>query len=202
MTSITHRPYMQDRIEIAKKISIKYKHELSNKDLESFASILERKELPKGELFLNDSQISKYIQYVDKGLVRQFYYKNGRDVTEHFTCENNVAVCIESFFRQEPTRLLIEALEPTILYCIPYNKIEVLAVREPEIGILYRRFLEATLILSQQKADSWRFESVRERYERFIKEYPQAAKRAPIAHIASYLLMTPESLSRVRSGQW
>lgn len=193
---------MQDLLEIAQKISFKYKHELSNQDLESFASILERKELSKGELFLNNGQVSKYIQYVDKGLVRQFYYKNGRDVTEHFTCENNVAVCIESFFRQEPTHLLIEALEPTILYCIPYTEIEILSFHKPEIGILYRRFLEATLILSQQKADSWRFESVRERYERFIKEYPQAAKRAPIAHIASYLLMTPESLSRVRSGQW
>lgn len=193
---------MQDLLEIAQKISFKYKHELSNQDLESFASILERKELSKGELFLNNGQVSKYIQYVDKGLVRQFYYKNGRDVTEHFTCENNVAVCIESFFRQEATHLLIEALEPTILYCIPYTEIEILSFHKPEIGILYRRFLEATLILSQQKADSWRFESVRERYERFIKEYPQAAKRAPIAHIASYLLMTPESLSRVRSGQW
>ncbi|MBF0575491.1 Crp/Fnr family transcriptional regulator [Dysgonomonas sp. GY617] len=193
---------MQDKIKIAEKISLKYKHPLSPQDLESFASILERKELSKGELFLNNSQVSKYIQYVDKGLVRQFYYKNGRDVTEHFTCENNVAVCIESFFRQEPTRLLIEALETTILYCIPYSEIEILAYHKPEISILYRRFLEATLILSQQKADSWRFETVRERYERFMKEYPQAAKRAPIAHIASYLLMTPESLSRVRSGQW
>lgn len=193
---------MQDKIKIAKKISLKYKHPLSPQDLESFASILEHKELSKGELFLNNSQVSKYIQYVDKGLVRQFYYKNGRDVTEHFTCENNVAVCIESFFRQEPTRLLIEALETTVLYCIPYSEIEILAYHKPEISILYRRFLEATLILSQQKADSWRFETVRERYERFMKEYPQAAKRAPIAHIASYLLMTPESLSRVRSGQW
>lgn len=193
---------MQDKIKIAEKISLKYKHPLSQQDLESFASILERKELSKGELFLNNSQISKYIQYVDKGLVRQFYYKNGRDVTEHFTCENNVAVCIESFFRQEPTRLLIEALETSVLYCIPYSEIEILAYHKPEISILYRRFLEATLILSQQKADSWRFETVRERYERFMKEYPQAAKRAPIAHIASYLLMTPESLSRVRSGQW
>ncbi|PXV61986.1 CRP-like cAMP-binding protein [Dysgonomonas alginatilytica] len=193
---------MQDKTEIAEKISLKYEHPLSPGDLESFASILQCKELSKGELFLKDGQVSKYIQYVDKGLVRQFYYKNGRDVTEHFTCENNVAVCIESFFRQEPTRLLIEALESTVLYCIPYNEIEVLSFHKPEVGILYRRFLEATLILSQQKADSWRFESVRERYERFIKEYPQAAKRAPIAHIASYLLMTPESLSRVRSGQW
>ncbi|HKM44979.1 MAG TPA: hypothetical protein VJY12_05915 [Dysgonamonadaceae bacterium] len=56
------------------------------------------------------------------------------------------------------------------------------------------------LIVSQQKADSWRFESSHERYERFLIEYPEVAKRASIDHIASYLLMAPETLSRVRAG--
>ena len=51
-------------------------------------------------------------------------------------------------------------------------------------------------MLSQEKADSWRFESARKRYLRFQQEYPEAAKRASVNHIASYLLMTPESLSR------
>jgi hypothetical protein len=55
-------------------------------------------------------------------------------------------------------------------------------------------------MLSQEKADSWRFESARKRYLRFQQEYPEAAKRASVNHIASYLLMTPESLSRVRAG--
>lgn len=56
------------------------------------------------------------------------------------------------------------------------------------------------LILHQVKADSWRFESARERYERFLREFPTVAGRASVNDMASYLLMTPESLSRVRSA--
>ena len=52
-------------------------------------------------------------------------------------------------------------------------------------------------MLSQYKADSWRFETSRERYARFVRDYPEIARRASVNHIASYLLMTPESLSRV-----
>ena len=61
-------------------------------------------------------------------------------------------------------------------------------------------FLENNLILHQVKADSWRFESARERYERFLREFPTVAGRASVNDMASYLLMTPESLSRVRSA--
>jgi hypothetical protein len=60
--------------------------------------------------------------------------------------------------------------------------------------------LEGSLMLSQYKADSWRFETSRERYARFVRDYPEIARRASVNHIASYLLMTPESLSRVRAG--
>jgi hypothetical protein len=60
--------------------------------------------------------------------------------------------------------------------------------------------LEYSLIVSQTKADSWRFESARERYNLLLETHPEIIKRAPLAHIASYLLMTPETLSRVRSG--
>ena len=68
------------------------------------------------------------------------------------------------------------------------------------IYCLVPKILEWALMLSQEKADSWRFESARKRYLRFQQEYPEAAKRASVNHIASYLLMTPESLSRVRAG--
>ena len=74
------------------------------------------------------------------------------------------------------------------------------SVAELRINRLYQKILEWALMLSQEKADSWRFESARKRYLRFQQEYPEAAKRASVNHIASYLLMTPESLSRVRAG--
>ena len=66
--------------------------------------------------------------------------------------------------------------------------------------MLYRKILEHSLIESQVKADSWRFESARERYNRLMDNHPEVIQRAPLGYIASYLLMTPETLSRVRSG--
>ena len=69
-----------------------------------------------------------------------------------------------------------------------------------EINMFYRKILEFSLIVSQIKADSWRFEKARERYNLLLKNHPEVIKRAPLSHIASYLLMTPETLSRVRSG--
>lgn len=55
-------------------------------------------------------------------MMRQFYYKNGKDVTEHFSYEGCVIICIESTLKQEPTRLMAEALEPCTVYLLPYDK--------------------------------------------------------------------------------
>ena len=133
-------------------------------------------------------------------MIRQFYYKNGKDISEHFSCEGDIVLCIESLFSKEPTQLIIETLEPTIVHLLNYERLFQLCDEYRDISQLYRNFMEFDLIVSQRKADSWRFENAKERYDRFRREYPEAAKRASVAHIASYLLMTPETLSRVRAG--
>ena len=68
-------------------------------------------------------QVSHNIVLVGKGMLRQFYYKNGKDVTEHFSYEGCIIICIESTLKQEPTHLMIEALEPSVVYLLPYNKL-------------------------------------------------------------------------------
>ena len=68
------------------------------------------------------------------------------------------------------------------------------------MALLYRKMLEHSLIESQVKADMFRFETAHDRYEKFLKLFPEPAKRAPLIHIASFLQMTPETLSRVRAG--
>ena len=156
--------------------------------------ILIRKEVEKGELLLKEGQISHNIVLVGKGMLRQFYYKNGKDVTEHFSYEGCIVICIES------THLMIEALEDSIVYLLPYDKLMLLTEISREINMFYRKILEYSLIVSQIKADSWRFETARERYNQLMRHQPEVIKRAPLSHIASYLLMTPETLSRVRSG--
>ena len=127
-------------------------------------------------------------------------YKNGKDVTEHFSYEGCIVMCIESFLKQVPTRLIVETLEPSIIYLFPRDMIQKLARENWEINMFYQKILEYSLIVSQVKADSWRFESARERYNLLLETHPEIIKRAPLAYIASYLLMTPETLSRVRSG--
>lgn len=167
---------------------------------ELLEKVLIRKELGKGEILLNEGQICRHIVFVGKGMMRQFYYKNGKDVTEHFSYEGCILMCIESMLKQEPTKLMAETLEASVIYMLPFDTLLKLTEESKEIDTFYRKVLEYSLIVSQIKADSWRFETARERYNLLLHHHPEIVKRAPLSHIASYLLMTPETLSRVRAG--
>jgi CRP-like cAMP-binding protein len=163
------------------------------------STLLVKKELKKGEILFAEDEICHSIVFVVKGLMRQYYYKNGHDVTEHFSYEGSVLICIESFLKQEPTRLIAEALEPCEVYLLSYDTLRQQIVRSWEINTFYRKILEESLITSQQKADSMRFETAVDRYLELMKRQPEVIRRAPLSYIASYLLMTPETLSRVRA---
>lgn len=113
--------------------------------------------------------------------------------------ENHIVMCIESLFKEEPARMQIHALEPTVIYAMPRKLLEQVAMRSVNIQILYRKILEESLIISQVHADMLRFETAQDRYSKFVKMHPQLVLRAPLVYIASYLQMTPETLSRVRN---
>ena len=155
---------------------------------------------PKGTLILKQNDYCTDMYIIKKGLLRQFYYKDGRDLSEHFSAEDDVVFNIESMFLKQPSQLLIEALETSEIFKLNYESFIRLCDTNKQINQLYRRIFERDLIISQHKADSWRFENSKERYERFCREYSKLVYRLPIAQIASYLLMTPETLSRIRSG--
>ena len=174
--------------------------EMSYDGRKQIENILIHKEVEKGEIMLQAGQIGHSLIFVGKGMLRQFYYKNKRDLTEHFACEDAVFICIESFLRQQPTRLMVEVLENTVIYGIPHDPLLALCAEDYDMEVLYRRLLENSLILSQHKADFFRFETANERYARLLREQPEIVRRAPLSHIASYLLMTPETLSRVRAN--
>ena len=108
-------------------------------------------------------------------------------------------MCIESLFQEIPSRLQVEALEPTIVYAMPKKELEVVALHSVNIQMMYRKILEESLIISQIHADLMRFETALDRYSKMRKLYPQVVLRAPLVYIANYLQMTPETLSRVRA---
>ncbi len=187
-------------IEVAKLMVSRMKCMLSREQIHELADILVCRKFKKGERILDEGEVCRSMLYLEKGLTRQFYFKYDKDLTEHIAYEGGVVICLESYLKEEPTRLMIEALEPTIAWDIPKEKIEELALKDAEIGVWYRKLFEASLIESQVKADTLRFEPAHERYNKLLQLHPEILKRAPLVYIASLLQMTPETLSRVRSA--
>lgn len=190
---------MDRRHDVAREIARIY-CTLTPMAVELLSKILVPFKFSKNDVVLPEGEVCRYMFFVDKGMVRQYYYKNNKDVTEHFSYEGRIVICIESFLKQEPSRLIVEALENTMLYGIPYEELHVLAMRNPEIELLFRKIMEHALISSQVYADSQRFENATERYLRLLETKPEILLRAPMVHIASYLQMSPETLSRVRAA--
>ena len=191
---------MNSNIDIAKRLASSLDCQLTKESLKLLAEILVPEKYKKGERILDEGQVCNCLYFIDKGMTRQFYFKYDKDLTEHIGYEDAIIVCLESYFNEEPTRLMIETLEPTIAWKINKNDIVHLASVNSEIGTLYRRIFEKSLITSQQKADTLRFEPAIERYNKLMQQHPEILKRAPLIYIASLLQMTPETLSRVRSA--
>lgn len=185
--------------DVARELARRYST-MSHDELDLLESILVPMKFQKGEKILAEGEVCTHIYWIVKGLVRQFYYKNDRELTEHMAVENSIVMCIESLFREKPSALQIMALEPTLIYAMPRQQLEKVAMKSLNIQILYRKILEESLIQSQIHADMMRFESAQSKYAKLVKLQPQLVLRAPLVYIASYLQMTPETLSRVRTS--
>lgn len=185
--------------DIARELARKYST-MTHDELDILEGILEPVKYGKGVMILTEGEVCRGISYIEKGLVRQFYNKNGKEVTEHLGVDHTIFMCIESLFKEEPTRLQVEALEATLVYILPKSKLEAAAIRNVNIQMFYRKILEESLIQSQVHADLMRFETAPNKYKRLCELSPQVVLRAPLTYIASYLQMTPETLSRIRSG--
>ena len=185
--------------DIARELARKYST-MTHDELDTLESILVPMKFTKGQTILAEGEVCRNIMYIAKGLVRQFYFKKEKEVTEHMSVEGGMIMCIESLFKEEPTKLQVEAIEPTIMYFLPKQRLEEVALHNVNIQILYRKILEESLIQSQIHADLVRFETAQDKYKRMCKLAPQVILRAPLVYIASYLQMTPETLSRVRTA--
>ena len=166
--------------DVARELARRYST-MTHEELDMLESILVPMKFAKNEYILREGEICTNIYWVVKGLVRQFYFKNDKELTEYMATENTIVMCIESLF-------------------MPKADLEAVAMKSVNIQILYRKILEESLILSQHHADMLRFESAQDRYQKLVKNQPQLVLRAPLVYIASYLQMTPETLSRVRTA--
>jgi CRP-like cAMP-binding protein len=185
--------------DVARELARRYST-MTHEELDMLESVLVPMKFAKNELILKEGEVCANIYWVGKGLVRQFYFKNNKEVTEYMAAEDTIVMSIESLFKETPSTQVIKTMEPSIVYALPKRELEAVAMKSVNIQILYRKILEESLIISQQRADVLRFESAQDRYIKFAKSSPQILLRAPLLYIASYLQMTPETLSRVRTA--
>ncbi len=158
--------------------------------------------LPKGTQILQQGKTCKKLFYIEKGLARSYYYNDkGKDVTVWFFSDNNIMVSVESFFQQKPSLYHMELLEDSTLYYIDYQKLQQLFDQYHGIERFGRLLAIQLLTDVVEKLNAIQFQTAKERYHFLIEKYPDIAYRAPLGHIASYLGITQETLSRIRAGK-
>lgn len=164
-----------------------------------FASILEKSELPRGHILVKAETVCNYVYYIERGLTRTFYLKDGRDVTDWISTEKTFACSIVSFITKKPDIRAIELLEDSVLLAFHHNDLEKLYYGNHEIERFGRLLVSNGLIQVQQRFDDLHFASAFERYKKLIDINPTLIQRVPLGMIASYLGITQETLSRIRS---
>jgi len=156
---------------------------------------------PKDHFLLKEHAISNYIYFIEKGVARIFYRKNEKEITEWIAMDQQFFLSIRSFFERVPSRLTIHTLEPSEIYGIHHDDFMRLADKYHDVERLLRKMVTTSLILSQIRMESIQFETAQQRYERLITTSPEILQRVPLSYIASFLGVTLETLSRIRSSR-
>lgn len=164
---------------------------------------LEERTFKKNQVILREHQVSEHLYYVKKGLLCGYYHQSARDQSKEIcswmALEDELATSYYSFISRKPSYEIIECIEPTIVQALSYAKIQELYNLFPETEKAGRMILEEYYSRIEERLYSIRFKSSQERYKTFVQTRPKLITRAPLGRVASYLGMTQETLSRVRS---
>nr|WP_052324594.1 Crp/Fnr family transcriptional regulator [Haliscomenobacter hydrossis] len=156
--------------------------------------------LKKNDILQPIGHTCKTIYFVQKGIARIFYYKDGIDITECFAAENQIIARVESLFTQRPSQKGIQIIEDAELVAINATVLFGLYDQYPGIERLFRKIFEQGYVDTVNRLESLQFYSAEERYTRLLEEMPELLQRVPLKYIASYLGITQVSLSRIRAG--
>ena len=174
-------------------------HELTPDTIEYLYTHLKRIEIPKKHFVLTQGHICENICFVEQGLLRCFYDKDGKEVSSWFMQEGDVIVSVISFFNQVPSAENIQTLEDSVLHYIDYKELQFLYNNFPEFNYVGRILTEKYYQLSEQRLYSIRMQRARDRYHFLLEQFPQFILRVPSKYLASYLGITEETLSRIRA---
>lgn len=178
---------------------IQEKSQLSDEDLGRIEAVSQVKKLRKRQYLLQEGEVWRYNAFVTKGCVRTYTVdEKGVEHIQNFAIENWWTGDRESLLSAQPSRFNIDALEDSELILIARQPFDELCREIPAFGEMINHILEKSFIASQTRIQTFLSLTAEEKYHHFIKKYPMLSMRVPQAMIASYLGITPETLSRVR----
>ena len=157
------------------------------------------KRLRKGELLVTAGEVCSSIYFVKRGILRGYVREGIKDITTWITGETELVSSISSFDLQIPAVENIQAIEDCELIGLTYENMEYLYEHCPEVNIIGRKILQKYYRDAEERAFIARLTEATSKYKRFIATKSEMLNRVPLKFIASYLGMTLETLSRIRS---
>lgn len=167
-------------------------------EFDLFAEKLSIFKLKKNEIWEKSGKISLIMGFVNSGILRQYYLKDGNEFTDCFYAENEFIGNYISYLSKEPSHITTVALEPCELLVIPFAELEKLYEVMPVAAQFAKKIGEQKLFRLNKRNSSLLMDSPEERYYKLLEEKPDLHKRVPQYLIAQYLGIRPESLSRIR----
>ncbi len=186
-----------DKEEIVNIISEKYSP-LTSACKSEFSGISKILILKKGDILVKEGQHSDKAFFIVNGSARAYYLKDGKDITDWFAFENDFICAINSFFQNIPSPHFIEVLEETLLLEISREKTMKLSDKYHDFERLSKTVATKTMLKLQARIVSMQFQSAEQKYQNILAAYPNIIQRVPLTHIASYIGITLETLSRIR----
>ena len=175
----------------------------SQNELNDILSYFEKEHVPKNQVLIKESQVCKKLYFIEEGLGRSYYRKDdGKEITQWFFGVGKFMSSADSFFNQTPSLYYLEVLEDSVLYSISYENMERLLAKYHNMEKFIRLLSIEMFAKFVHKLNAIQFQTARERYDFMISEFPDISHRVPLGHIASYLGMTQETLSRIRRNEF
>jgi CRP-like cAMP-binding protein len=171
---------------------------LSDDEINVVKTLFKDKAYKKGDFFLADGQICKYAGFIEKGLIRYFINADGEEKTYEFGKENDFVCNYESFLPQVPSTKIIQALEDCVIWQIPFADLQVFYQSVAGGERFGRIVIEQVFIQLLAALGSLYTDTPEQRYLKFLNEHPDLQQRVSQYHIASYVGVKPQSLSRIR----
>lgn len=175
--------------------------EISDSEEKIIRSAFETLTVKKKETILVPGQVCYYTYFIVKGCLRSYFVdEKGAEHIYQIRLDNNWISDLESFFSQRQSKYYIEALEDSTLLQLSFDRLEKLYIEVPGVERYFRILFQKAYINALERLNATMWESAPDRYNDLLKEHKDIFLRVPLVYIASYLGITPESLSRIRKN--